>query len=312
MPVKPRISITVSLLQSAGGRGFSLPRLRGRVGVGALLALILSGCGAEAVPTPAASSSQLQAQVVASEIVVGNQQRVPIGITDHNTPVSDATVHVRSFVLNGTTGIFKGESDAPFKGEGLQGGGTYVAHLTFDKAGDWGVEVTASRPNGARTAVRLPINVLALPVVPGVGQPAQATHNPTARDVADLETIDSGRPPDDMHQLSIADAIHQHRPALVVFASPAFCTSRICGPEVKAVQSLEPAYRDRLAFIHVEIYRDFKPDPSKRQLAQAVVDWRLQTEPWIFLIDSKGIIEARFEGPTATDEVKAALVQLLG
>jgi len=279
--------------------------------VGPLLALLLTACGAEAAPTPAATSSQLQAQVVATEIVVGNQQRVPIGITDHNTPVTDATVHVRSFVLNGNTGVFKGESDAPFKGQGLEGGGTYVAHLTFDKPGDWGLEITASRPNGAHTTVRLPMNVIALPVVPGVGQPAPATQNPTAKDVADVETIDSGRPVDDMHQLSIAEAIQQHRPALVVFATPAFCTSRTCGPEVKAVQSLEPAYRDRLAFIHVEIYRDFKPDPSKKRLAQAVIDWRLQTEPWIFLIDSKGTIQARFEGPAATDEVKAALDQLL-
>jgi hypothetical protein len=279
--------------------------------VGALAAILLSSCGADTGTSPAATSSQLQAQVVATEIVVGDQQRVPIGITDHNTPVSDATVHVRSFVLNGNTGVFKGESDAPFKGQGLAGGGTYIAHLTFDKAGDWGVEVTASRPDGAHITVRLPMNVIALPVVPGVGQPALATHNPTARDVADVETIDSGRPPDDMHQLSIADAIQQHRPALIVFATPAFCTSNTCGPEVKVVQSLEPAYRDRLAFIHVEIYRDFKPDPSKKQVAQAVVDWRLQSEPWIFLIDSKGIIQARFEGPTATDEVKAALDRLL-
>jgi hypothetical protein len=279
--------------------------------VGAAAALLLTACGSSAASAPAASSSALQAQVVASELVVGNQQRVPIGVTDHNTPVSDATVHVRSFVLNGSTGTFKGESDAPFKGEGLQGAGTYVAHLTFDKPGGWGVEVTASRPNGAHMTARLLMNVLALPVVPGVGQPAPVTRNPTVRDVADVETIDSGRPPDDMHQLSIADAIQQHRPALVVFATPAFCTSHTCGPEVKVVQGLEPAYRDRLAFIHVEIYRDYKPDPSKRQLAQAVVDWRLQTEPWVFLIDSKGVIQSRFEGPTASDELKTAIDQLL-
>jgi len=278
--------------------------------------LLLAACGSLPATTSSASSpspgsSTLQAVVVASELVVGKQQRVPIGITDHNTPVSDATVHVRSFVLNGSTGTFKGESDAPFKGEGLQGAGSYVAHLDFDKAGDWGVEVTASRPNGARTTARLPMNVLTLPVVPGVGQPAPLTHNPTVKDVADVETIDSGRPPDDMHQLSIADAIQQHRQALVVFATPAFCTSNTCGPQIKAVQTLEPAYRGRLAFIHVEIYRDYKPDPSKRQLAQAVVDWRLQTEPWVFLIDSKGVIQSRFEGATASDELRAAIDQLL-
>ena len=276
------------------------------------VAVVLGACAGEVAPGgPSPTSSQLQAVVAASELVVGNQQRVTIGITDHNTPVSDATVHVRSFILNGNTGTLKGASDAPFKGDGLQGGGIYVAHLTFDKAGDWGVEVTASRPNGAHLTVQLPMNVLALPVVSGVGQPAPLTRNPTARDVADVETIDSGRPPDDMHQLSIADAIQQHRPALVVFATPAFCTSNTCGPEVKVVQGLEPTYRDRLAFIHVEIYRDFKPDPSKKQLAQAVIDWRLQTEPWVFLIDSKGVIQSRFEGPTASDELKVAIDQLL-
>lgn len=276
-------------------------------------ALVVGACAGEVAPGTGASptGSSLQAQVVASEILVGNQQRIPIGITDHNTPVNDATVHVRAFKLQGTTGVFKGESDAPFKGEGLEGGGVYIAHLSFDKPGDWGVEVTARRPNGSRLSQRLPINVIDAPLVPAVGQPAPMTHNPTAKDVADVETIDSGRPPDDMHQVSIADAIQQHRPTLVVFASPAFCTSKTCGPEVKAIQGLEPAYRDRLTFIHVEIYRDFKPDPTKRQLAQAVLDWRLQTEPWVFTIDSKGIIQSRFEGPTARDEVKAAIEQLL-
>ena len=278
------------------------------------VALVVAACAGEVAPGGASpTSSTLQAVVAASELIVGNQQRVPIGITDHNTPVSDATVHVRSFVLNpnGTTGAFKGESDAPFKGEGLQGGGTYVAHLTFDKAGDWVLEVTASRSNGARTTVQLPMTVLALPVVPGVGQPALLSHNPTVRDVADVSTIDTGNPPDDMHELSIADAIAQHRPALVVFASPAFCMSNTCGPEIKVVQSLEPTYRDKLTFIHIEVYANYKPDPAKRVLAQTVVDWRLQSEPWIFLIDTRGVIQARFESATATDDLKAAIERLL-
>src|SRR5207245_8033951 len=144
-----------------------------RVGVGAALMLVLAACGSSVATASSPSSSQLQAVVAASELVVGKHQRVPIGITDHNTPVSDATVHVRSFVLNGSIGTFKGESDAPFKGEGLQGAGTYVAHLDFDKAGDWGVEVTASRPNGARMTARRARNALAPPVAPGRGRRAR-------------------------------------------------------------------------------------------------------------------------------------------
>lgn len=280
-------------------------------------ALLLTACGAAAGPDTGAGSSPresagLQAQIIATELVTGPQQRIPLGITDHNTPVSDATVHVRAFVLqSNNTAVLKGESDAPFKGAGLEGGGAYVAHVDLTQAGDWGLQITASRPNGEQLNKNLAFSVIAAPVVPGVGQAAPASASPTIRDQPDATYIDSGRPPDDMHQLSIAQAIQQHRPTLVVFASPAFCTSRACGPEVNAVQSLEPAYRDRLTFIHVEIYTNFKPDPSKRTIAPTVTDWRLQTEPWIFLIDSKGTIQARFEGPTASDEIKAAIDKLL-
>ena len=283
------------------------------------LAFVLAACGSSpsgpsaAPQTGGSDSGQLQAQIIATELVAGPQQRIPIGITDHNTPVADATVHVRAFLLqNGNQAVLKGESDAPFKGAGLEGGGVYVAHIDLVPAGDWGLQITASRPNGAHVSQQLAFNVIANPVVPGVGQPAPRSNSPTVRDHPDVSTIDTGDPPDDMHQLSIAEAIAQHRPTLVVFASPAFCTSRACGPEVKVVQSLEPTYKDRLTFIHIEIYANYKPDPSKRTIAPTVTEWRLQSEPWIFLIDGNGIIRARFEGPTASDELTAAVSQLLG
>jgi hypothetical protein len=281
-------------------------------------ALLLTACGAATSPDTGAgshagaTSGSLQAQIVATELVAGPHQRIPIGVTDHNTPITDATVHVLAFILQGNNAVLKGEADAPFKGDGLQGGGVYVVHLDLMPAGDWGLEITASRPNGERLKQNLAFSVIAAPVVPGVGQAAPLSNIPTIRQQPDATYIDSGRPPDDMHQVSIAEAIQQHRPTLVVFASPAYCTSRACGPEVSAVQSLEPTYRSRLTFIHVEIYTNFKPDPSKRTIAPTVTEWRLQSEPWIFLIDSKGIIQARFEGPTAADEIKAAIDKLLG
>jgi len=259
-------------------------------------------------PSPAAA--RLEASIVATEIAVG-ESRFPFGILDQNTPVTDATVRVRFFYLGRSGQEAKGEADAPFKGDGLQGAGLYVAQQKFDSAGSWGAEITAQRPNGAHAVIRQGFNVVASPIVPAVGQPAPRSRNQTVRDVPDVSYIDTGQPPNDMHQVSIAEAIAAKRPTLVVFASPAFCTSRICGPEVKVVESLEPAYRDRLTFIHVEIYRDFKPDPARKQLTQTVLDWRLQSEPWVFLIDSGGIIRARFEGPTAKDELKAGIDRLL-
>ena len=279
-----------------------------RRGALALLALVLlSACGTGGVSSGA--SNPLTAASVATELVVG-QQRVPIAILDHNTPVADATVHVRSFYVGSGAAVAKGESAAPFKGEGLGGAGIYAAQLTFDKPGNWRLDITATRPNGDHGVMPVPILVVANPTVPGVGQAAPQSNNPTAA-TTDVSLIDTGQPPDDMHQLSIAQSIAEHKPTLVIFASPAFCTSATCGPEVKVVQSLEPAYRDRVDFIHVEIYTNYKPDPAKRQVAPTVTEWRLQTEPWIFLIDSGGIIKTRIEGAAGADEVKAALDKLL-
>jgi hypothetical protein len=279
-------------------------------------AMFLAACGADtntASGAPTASpapTAGLQAVIIGSEILVGDQ-RFPVGILDQNTPVNDATVHVRAFVVVGSNAQLKSESDAPFRGAQLEGKGLYVAHLTFDRAGQWGAEITAQRPDGEQAVIRLPFTVVANATVPAPGQSAPLSHNPTAKDVSDISTIDSGQPPDDMHQLSVADAIAQHRPTLVAFATPAFCTSATCGPLIHAIQSLEPTYRSRLTFIHIEIWRDFKPDPSKRQLRPEVLEWRLQTDPWVFLIDSKGLIRTRFEGVPDADELRAAIDQLL-
>ncbi len=249
--------------------------------------------------------------MVATQLTIG-LDRFPIGVLDHNTPVSDAAVHVRAFLVGDAGTVLKGESDASFKGDGLEGRGLYIAHLTFDSAGRWLALISVQRPGAAATTLSAPFHVLTAATVPTAGQPAIRSHNQTLRDVADASYIDSGSPPDDMHSLSIADAIDQHRPALVVFATPAFCTSAMCGPQVHAVQQLEPAYRDRLVFIHVEIYQDFKPDPSRRRLTPTVLEWRLQTEPWVFLIDAQGIISAAFESTASTDELRLAADRMLG
>ena len=281
--------------------------------LGAIVAtLAIAAC--DEAPTGAQTASpsaapSIQALVVATQLVVG-LARVPIGILDHNTPVADATVHVRAYAVGGTAQL-KSEADAPFRSEGLQGRGLYVAHLQLDTAGQWLAEVTVLRPGGAAITVTAPFRVLTAATVPTVGQAAPRSHNLTVNDVRDVSYLDSGTPPDDMHAISIADAIVQHRPTLVVFATPAFCASATCGPQVHAVQSLEAAYRERLTFIHVEIYQDFKPDPAKRQLTPTVGEWHLESEPWVFLIDRQGIIRAAFEGTAATDELKQAIDETL-
>jgi hypothetical protein len=42
-----------------------------------------------------------------------------------------------------------------------------------------------------------------------------------------------------------------------------------------------------------------------------MLQWHLLTEPWLFLIDRKGVLASRFEGPLTAGQIKAALAPLL-
>jgi hypothetical protein len=201
--------------------------------------------------------------------------------------------------------------------------GIYVTQVTFEQPGPWGLEVlvrqgsgplhwaalpTQSQGDGPVAVSRFTINVLAAPHTPAPGTPAPRSRNLIASDVSDLRQIDTSDPPDPrLHQVRIADAIAQGKPQVIVFATPKFCTSRVCGPVVDVVRTLLPTYGARVVFTHQEIWQD----AAAQKFFPTVVEWNLQTEPWIYIVDGKGVIRAKFEGPTTAREIEAALQQIL-
>lgn len=186
--------------------------------------------------------------------------------------------------------------------------GIYVAQLTLERPGPWGLEIVVRRANGAVEAARLSVNALAQPRSPMPGTPAPRSRNLVAGDVSDLRQIDSSEPPDGrLHQTVIADAIRDGRPQVIVFATPKYCTSRVCGPVLDVVRTLIPAYGRRVAFVHQEIWQ-----PGGMQtLTPTVEEWNLRSEPWTFVVDGDGMIRARFEGLTTRRELEAILRQML-
>jgi hypothetical protein len=186
--------------------------------------------------------------------------------------------------------------------------GLYVTRFNFPRSGIWGIELPIRENNLALEPVRLSVTVLDKPRTPAVGTPAPRSRNIIASDVKDPREIDtSARPDPRLHQIRIADAIAQGKPQLIVFATPQFCTSRMCGPVVDLVRTLLPSYGKRVAFTHQEIWQDFA---SKKTFA-TVDEWRLSSEPWIFVVDGQGIIRAKFEGLVTERELEVALQQTL-
>lgn len=174
--------------------------------------------------------------------------------------------------------------------------------MTFRTPGQWGVKIRMLY-KGKTQVLRTSFAVAPHSTAPAVGSPAIKSNNPTIHQKSILK-LDSGRPPDDMHMLSIAQAIVQHKPLVVLFSTPAFCESRMCGPQTEIVKLVEAPYRSRVNFIHIEVYQNAN---LRDGYAPTLLQWHLLSEPWVFVVDLQGIIHARFDGPTSGPEIVAAV-----
>ena len=89
-------------------------------------------------------------------------------------------------------------------------------------------------------------------------------HTPTPADVGgDLSKITTRIPPDTQNKVDYADVIGKE-PIVLLFATPQFCQSRVCGPVVDVAEQVKQLYGDKAAFIHMEIYNDNDPNKGVR------------------------------------------------
>lgn len=255
--------------------------------------------------------------------------RVSIGLTDRNeNKVLDASLHVGFYDLNNGGTVMMSESDAVFVPIELsyideQSGnarttvgqdGVYMVNTAFDKPGQWGMAVTVTRNGKTAKPITFQFDVLDHTPEPAIGDLAPLSRQATLTDVPDISDIDSSNPPRPaMHEMTIADALATHEPVVVAFATPAFCESRTCEPVMETIMDpLAAKYAGRAIFIHIEPYVLQELRASGTQLpVLATQEWRLQDEPWVFVVDRSGRIAAKFEGITALDEVDGALERVL-
>ncbi len=182
----------------------------------------------------------------------------------------------------------------------------YVADLPFGRAHKQTVMAVARLDGRLVASTELPI-LLGAPGPPAVGARAVRVSTPTSPPEK-MESIETRVPADTMHGVDFADVLGR-RPVLLVFSTPALCQTRVCAPVVDAAEQLKATYGSRMAFIHMEIYKDNKVENGLRP---EVAAWGLRSEPWVFAIDRRGRIVERFEGPVSAREMQQAIERTLG
>ncbi|HYQ78975.1 MAG TPA: thioredoxin family protein [Solirubrobacterales bacterium] len=180
-----------------------------------------------------------------------------------------------------------------------------VPKVDFDRKGPWLALAMLKGENGLEaTRVTAAPVVGEFPRIPAIGDKAPVIHTPTAADVGgDMAKIDTRVPPDQMHEIDFADAVG-HKPVVLVFATPALCQSRVCGPVVDVAQQVADSYKGKADFIHMEIWNDNDISKGPRPQVQA---YHLETEPWTFLVDKNGIVRDRIEGAFGVSELEEAM-----
>lgn len=182
--------------------------------------------------------------------------------------------------------------------------GLYAVTVEFDRPGLWMVRIT---PDGGPALEAFPVQVNTDPSTVAVGEQAPRSQTLTLDD-APLSEITSDDDPDpDLYRMSVADAVTSGRPSVIVFATPAFCTTATCGPTLDGVAAMAPDHPG-VNFVHVEVFTNLS-DPADLVVAPAVLEWGLPTEPWVFVVDAAGIVVARFEGVVTPDELTNALAE---
>lgn len=295
--------------------------------------LLLIACGQPAAQSSSNNGSPVVPVFAVSEVVVG-QNRVALGLIRDNSPVNDpgAKIHLRFYDRSDTSATVKSESNAKYYGEGLPAA-VYVAYPTFDRPGEWEVVIDTQLSGEAKpTSKKLRFQVLEKSESPNVGQPAVPVKTHTVADTPSDQLSSGGKPNVALYQISLDDALKSGKPTVVLFATPGYCQTAMCGPNVKVLGELQKQFGDKINFIHVEVYK-YPFDASFKAVADAanaaykaqremtaeekaagfsngMVAWKLVTEPWLFLIDSKGMIQARYEGGITVEELTPAIQKL--
>lgn len=191
--------------------------------------------------------------------------------------------------------------------------GLNALQATFDQPGVWTllVETTAAPRQLATTLVQVKDKTKADTLLPGAK--AIPSDTPTVDNARGVSPICTRKPPCDMHQVTLRQAIASGKPTAFVIATPAYCQSRNCGPSVDELLGVENELRGKANFVHSEVYLNDQAQTLEHQTpTPTFAEWGVQSEPWLFIIDRDGVITARFEGGFTAALIRSALTPLVG
>jgi hypothetical protein len=265
--------------------------------------VVATACGGKTKKAADGSGKGSLAVVQAGpQLLAGVDQRVTLAMFRDQAKIVDSGPATFRFGRNPTAlGL---PVAATLHKDGIETRPYYQAMTRFDVPGVWVAEV---RWGGQQGYTRLQVIDPSETQVPVPGKPLIATPTPTTADAMGVNPICTRQPACPFHDVSLDAALKEGRPLAVLFATPALCESRTCGPVLDVLLGESPAFTDRVRFVHVEIYKDLQGSAR----LPAVEAYHLDFEPILFLADASGTVKSRLDGPFDKQECRQALQALV-
>lgn len=268
----------------------------------ALLGLIVASCTGD---------TNTLAQLASSPGSIGvGEQRVLVGLRDLPTGEQIATPDViPKAVLRDDIGSPIAEYEGEFVWIVPDVRGMYAFNIEIPGPATYQLTIDAG-PLGSNLA---PLGFVAAenPLQVTTGEPAPPSETRTIADTPLDELTSDPNPDERFYELSLAEAVRSG-PSVIVFATPAWCTTQACGPMLDQVKAISDEFPE-LNYVHVEVYENIQvTDPADLILVEAVEEWGLPSEPWLYVTDDAGMVNSAFEGALSAAELRSALEAVSG
>lgn len=171
-----------------------------------------------------------------------------------------------------------------------------------------GVYTASARYKGRPVQAAIQVQAPEQIKVPQAGQPFPSVPTPTTADGRGVNPICTRQPACGLHELSLDAALAEKRPLVVQFSTPALCQSQLCGPVLENMLAVKDSVGDKARFLHIEIYTDL----TGKTLSPAVQAFKLEVEPFMFLVGADGVVQDRLDNAFDRVEARDAISRLVG
>lgn len=266
------------------------------------------------VPVANSSEQNLLMAVATTDLALG-PNRFAFGILSREGAIRVPEVSVGFTYLDTTPSVVTHVELATFTKWPSGAAGIYVTETSFNHTGRWGAILEIVLESGTKSIGQVDFLVQEKSSSPSIGEIPPASMNRTQRDVAGLVELTTAPIPDpDLYQLTVADAIANGNPTVITFASPAFCSTATCGPQVLVLSTVKNRHKGKANFIHIDVYDN--PDEmggniEKGILSPLIKEWNLPSEPFTFVLNSSARVVSKFQGFVTERELESVLSTIL-